>query len=112
MRNRPVFAAVVASMILGISMPSGQRHPQVRHPTQRQAAPMTYASFLRPSWISRIDAADPSYVGGTGLIFPVLFFFMALANGATQKFIANRYGTTEANLHHWMKKRGLKRVSA
>jgi len=30
-----------------------------------------------------------------------------LANGATQKFIAIRYGSTEANLHHWLKKRGL-----
>jgi DNA invertase Pin-like site-specific DNA recombinase len=30
-----------------------------------------------------------------------------LANGATQKFIANRYGSTEANLHHWLKKHGL-----
>ena len=28
-----------------------------------------------------------------------------LANGSTQKFIANRYKTTEANLHNWMKKR-------
>jgi len=32
-----------------------------------------------------------------------------LANGATQKFIANRYKTTEANFYHWMKKHGLKR---
>ena len=32
-----------------------------------------------------------------------------LANGSTQKFIANRYGTTQANLHNWMKKRGIKR---
>ncbi len=31
-----------------------------------------------------------------------------LANGATQKFIARRYHTTEANLHHWLKKHGLK----
>jgi DNA invertase Pin-like site-specific DNA recombinase len=31
-----------------------------------------------------------------------------LANGSTQKFIARRYRTTEANLHHWLKKRGLK----
>jgi DNA invertase Pin-like site-specific DNA recombinase len=31
-----------------------------------------------------------------------------LANGATQKFIAHRYHTTEANLHHWLKKRNLK----
>ncbi len=33
-----------------------------------------------------------------------------LANGATQKFIAKRYGTTEGNLHTWLKKRGLKPV--
>lgn len=32
-----------------------------------------------------------------------------LGNGSTQKFIANRYGTTEANLHHWMKKHGIKK---
>lgn len=31
-----------------------------------------------------------------------------LANGSTQKFIANRYHTTEANLHNWLKKHGLK----
>ena len=33
-----------------------------------------------------------------------------LANGSTQKFIANRYGTTEGNLHHWIKKHGLKKA--
>ena len=32
-----------------------------------------------------------------------------LAHGSSQKFIANRYGTTEANLHNWMKKRGIKK---
>ena len=32
-----------------------------------------------------------------------------LGNGSTQKFIANRYDTTEANLHHWMKKHGIKK---
>lgn len=32
-----------------------------------------------------------------------------LANGSTQKFIANRYKTSEANLYHWMKKYGLRR---
>ena len=32
-----------------------------------------------------------------------------LANGSTQKYIAQRYDTTEANLHNWLKKRGLKR---
>lgn len=34
-----------------------------------------------------------------------------LANGATQKFIANRYDVTEATLSRWIKKRGLKKAS-
>lgn len=34
-----------------------------------------------------------------------------LVNGATQKFIAMRYGSTEANLHHWLKKRGITKTS-
>jgi DNA invertase Pin-like site-specific DNA recombinase len=33
-----------------------------------------------------------------------------LANGSTQRFIANRYGTTEANLSRWLKKHDLRRV--
>ncbi len=32
-----------------------------------------------------------------------------LNNGSTQKFIAQRYGTTEANLHNWLKRQGLKK---
>jgi DNA invertase Pin-like site-specific DNA recombinase len=32
-----------------------------------------------------------------------------LANGSTQKFIANRYDTTPANLHNWIKKHGIKK---
>jgi hypothetical protein len=31
-----------------------------------------------------------------------------LANGSTQKFIAQRYHTTEANLHNWLRKHGLR----
>jgi DNA invertase Pin-like site-specific DNA recombinase len=31
-----------------------------------------------------------------------------LANGSTQKFVARRYHTTEANLHNWLRKHGLK----
>jgi DNA invertase Pin-like site-specific DNA recombinase len=31
-----------------------------------------------------------------------------LANGSTQRFIAKRYKTTEANLSRWMQKHGLK----
>ena len=34
-----------------------------------------------------------------------------LANGSTQKFIADRYDTTESNLSCWLKKHGLNRVS-
>ena len=33
-----------------------------------------------------------------------------LSNGSTQKFIANRYNTTEANLYNWMKKHNLKKL--
>jgi DNA invertase Pin-like site-specific DNA recombinase len=32
-----------------------------------------------------------------------------LKNGSTQKFIAGRYNTTEANLHNWLRKNSLKR---
>lgn len=32
-----------------------------------------------------------------------------LANGSTQKFIAKRYGATEANLHNWLEKHSLQR---
>lgn len=33
-----------------------------------------------------------------------------LKNGSTQKFIANRYNTTEANLCNWLKRQGLSKV--
>lgn len=35
-----------------------------------------------------------------------------IANGSTQTFIAKRYHTTEANLHHWLRQRGLGIVKA
>ena len=35
-----------------------------------------------------------------------------LANGSTQRVIAKRYGTTEANLCNWLKKRGIRKPSA
>jgi DNA invertase Pin-like site-specific DNA recombinase len=35
-----------------------------------------------------------------------------LKNGSTQKFIAKRYQTTQANLHHFLKQRGLARTTA
>lgn len=34
-------------------------------------------------WVARIDLSDPSYMGGTAIVFPLLFFFMALGNGLT-----------------------------
>jgi len=34
-------------------------------------------------WVSRIDLSDPSYVGGTGIIFPFLFLAIALSQGLT-----------------------------
>lgn len=34
-----------------------------------------------------------------------------LANGATQRFIADRYGTTPSNLSNWIKKQGLAKIS-
>ena len=35
-----------------------------------------------------------------------------IKNGSTQKFIAKRYFTTEANLHHWMKKHNVAKTKA
>jgi DNA invertase Pin-like site-specific DNA recombinase len=35
-----------------------------------------------------------------------------LSSGSTQRFIAKRYGTTEANLHNWMRKHGVRRGSS
>jgi len=32
-------------------------------------------------WVARIDLADPSYMGGTAIVFPLIFFFMAIGNG-------------------------------
>lgn len=33
------------------------------------------------TFVSRIDSADPSYVGSTGLVFPLIFLAMSLASG-------------------------------
>jgi putative MATE family efflux protein len=46
-------------------------------------------------WISRIDLADPSYVGGTGIIFPFLFMAIALSQGiivGTSSLVARAIG--------------------
>lgn len=34
-------------------------------------------------WVARIDLADPSYMGGTAIVFPLIFLFIALGNGLT-----------------------------
>jgi putative MATE family efflux protein len=46
-------------------------------------------------WVSRIDLADPSYVGGTGIIFPFLFMAIALSQGivvGTSSLVARAIG--------------------
>lgn len=48
---------------------------------------------------SKLDAFRPEIEG-------------LLANGSTQKFIAQRYHTTEANLHNWLKKHEIKTARA
>ncbi len=49
-------------------------------------------------WISRIDLADPSYVGGVGIVFPVFFFVIALASGimiGTSSLVARSIGAKD-----------------
>ena len=49
-------------------------------------------------WISRIDLADPSYVGGVGIVFPVFFFVIALASGimiGTSSLVARSIGARD-----------------
>ena len=46
-------------------------------------------------WISRIDLNDPSYVGGVGIVFPILFLVIALASGVmigTSSLVARSLG--------------------
>jgi len=38
-------------------------------------------SVVDTIWISRIDLTDPSYVGGVGMIFPLIFLVIALGSG-------------------------------
>ena len=46
-------------------------------------------------WISRIDLSDPSYVGGVGLVFPIVFLIIAFASGimvGTSSLVARAIG--------------------
>jgi hypothetical protein len=78
---------------------------------------------LIPAWI--IQEPDPKWSNGKLVRFPVRIFGNCqahridhpeieslLANGSTQRFIAQRYHTTEANLHNWLKKNGMKMPKA
>jgi putative MATE family efflux protein len=52
-------------------------------------------------WISRIDLNDPSYVGGTGMIFPIIFFAIAIGNGiliGTSSLVARAIGRQDYQL--------------
>ncbi|MCK5740422.1 MATE family efflux transporter [bacterium] len=60
----------------------------IRKPLIRLALPMLAGmlfnllyNLVDAMWISMIDRNDPSWFGGTGLIFPLLFIAIALSNG-------------------------------
>ena len=38
-------------------------------------------SIVDTIWVSRIDLNDPSYVGGIGIIFPLIFLTIAISSG-------------------------------
>jgi DNA invertase Pin-like site-specific DNA recombinase len=54
----------------------------------------------------------PKGVGKSNLDAVRIEIEALLKNGATQAFIAKRYTTTEANLHQWMKKHGIRKSGA
>ena len=52
-------------------------------------------SIVDTIWISRIDLNDASYVGGTGIIFPLLFLAIAISSGiliGTSSLVARSIG--------------------
>jgi len=52
-------------------------------------------SIVDTIWISRIDLTDASYVGGTGIIFPLLFLAIAVGSGiliGTSSLVARAIG--------------------
>jgi DNA invertase Pin-like site-specific DNA recombinase len=54
-----------------------------------------------------IKLGRPKGIGKSKLDIYRMEIEALLKNGSTQKFVAKRYQTTEANLHHWLKQRGL-----
>jgi DNA invertase Pin-like site-specific DNA recombinase len=59
-----------------------------------------------------IKLGRPKGVGKSKLDPFKLEITALLQNGSTQKFIANRYRTTEANLSNWIKKNEIRKVTA
>ncbi len=57
-----------------------------------------------------IKLGRPKGVGKSKLDPFVVEIEALLKNGSTQKFIAKKYGITEATMHHWMKKHNLGRA--
>ncbi len=69
-RDETIFTAPVTGLIIKLSVPL--------------LAGMFFQLLYNivDTWfVSRIDLADPSFVGGVGLIFPLIFLFIALGNG-------------------------------
>ncbi len=60
---------------------------------------------LQAKKLAGIKLGRPKGVGKSKLDQYEVEIKALLANGSTQRFIAKRYGTTEANLYHWIKKR-------
>jgi DNA invertase Pin-like site-specific DNA recombinase len=61
---------------------------------------------------SGIKLGRPKGIGKSKLDMYRVEIEALIKNGSTQKFIAKRYHTTEANLHHWMKKHGIVKPGA
>ncbi len=58
-------------------------------------------SIVDTIWISRIDLNDPSYVGGTGMVFPILFLAIAIGSGiliGTSSLVARSIGEKNAHI--------------
>ena len=58
-------------------------------------------SIVDTIWISRIDLSDPSYVGGTGIVFPLIFLIIAICSGiliGTSSLVARSIGKKDLNV--------------
>lgn len=62
---------------------------------------------LQVKKINGMKLGRPKGVGKSKLDIYRVEIEALIKNGSTQKFIAKRYQTTEANLHHWLKQRSI-----